>query len=145
MSQENVDIVRAVMAVYKNPEGVALLASGDLDFTLIDPEIEWDASRLADMIPDLAEVYWGHEGVRTYWQRWFEAWKDLEFEVEDVLEAGDEVVALIRNQRQWGRHTGICTELLPWAMVFTFRYGKLMRWRTFPNHEAALQAVGLAE
>ena len=145
MSQENVEIVRAAMAVYKHPEGIALLASGDLDFELFDPEIEWDASRLEDMIPDLAGVYWGHEGVRTYWRRWFEAWKDLEFEVQDVQEAGDEVVALIRNQRQWGRHTGIATELPPWAMVFTFRDGKLVRWRTFPNHESALQAVGLAE
>ena len=39
------------MAVYQHPEGVALLASGDLDLDLIDPEIEWDASRLTDLIP----------------------------------------------------------------------------------------------
>jgi ketosteroid isomerase-like protein len=140
MSQENVEIVRAAVALYQHPEGVALLASGDLDFELIDPEIEWDASQLADMIPDLAEVYWGHEGVRTYWRRWF----DLEFEVQDVREAGDEVV-VIRNQRQWGRHSGICTELSPWSMVFTFGGGRLVRGRTFPDHESALQAVGLRE
>ena len=145
MSQENVEFVRAAMAVYQHPEGIALLASGTLDFELIDPEIEWDASRLMDLIPDLAEVYRGHEGVRTYWRRWFEAWTDLEFEVQDVQGSGDEVVALIRNQRQWGRHTGICTEFPPWAMVFTFRDGKLTRWCVFPDHESALKAVGLAE
>jgi ketosteroid isomerase-like protein len=102
-----------------------------------------DASRLDEMIPDLAEVYRGHEGVRTYWRRWFEAWRDLEFEVEDVLDAGDEVVALIVNQRQWGRHTGIATDLPPYAQIFTLRDGKLVRWRTFPVQADALEAVGL--
>jgi hypothetical protein len=37
---------------------------------LADPDIEWDASRLETMIPDLAEVYRGHEGVRTYDEVW---------------------------------------------------------------------------
>ena len=144
MSQENVELVRAAVEAYQHPEVLALLASGELDFELFDPDIEWDASRLADLIPDLAGVYRGHEGVQTYWRRWFEAWKDLEFEIQDVRDAGDEVVVLIRNQRQWGRHSGICTELPPWAMVFTFREGKLVRWRTFPDHESALEAVSLA-
>jgi ketosteroid isomerase-like protein len=145
MSRENVQLVRAAVEAYQRPEMIALLASGELDFDLFDPEIEWDASQLEDMIPDLAGVYRGHEGVRTYWRRWFEAWRDLQFEVQDVRDAGDEVVALISNQRQWGRHTGICTELPPWAMVFTFRDGKLVRWRTFPDHESALEAVGLSD
>jgi ketosteroid isomerase-like protein len=145
MSQENVEIVRATMEAYRNPEVMALLASGELDLSLADPEIEWDASRLETMIPDLAEVYRGHEGVRTYWRRWFEAWRDLEFEIQDVLDAGDDVVVLIRNQRQWGRHSGISTELPPYAQVFTLREGKLVRWRTFPSQESALEAVGLRE
>lgn len=87
----------------------------------------------------------GHEGVRTYWRRWFAAWEDLEFEVEDVLDAGDDVVVLIQNQRQRGRHSGIWTELPPWAMVFTLRDGKLVRWRTYPEHQSALEAAGLGE
>ena len=145
MSQENVEIVRGVMEAYRNPELMALLASGDLDLGWVDPEIEWDASRLDEMIPDLAEVYWGHEGVRTYWRRWFEAWRDLEFEIQDVRDAGDDVMVLIRNQRQWGRHTGISTGLPPYAQVFTLRDGKLVRWRTFPDQESAFKAVGLSE
>src|SRR6476661_5745446 len=139
MSEENVEIVRAAIAVYQHPEGIELLARGDLNFDLIDPDVEWDASRIGDLVPDMADVYCGHEGVRTYWRRWFEAWKDLEFDVRDIRDAGDSVVALIENQRQWGRHTGIVTELPPWAMVFTFRDGKLVRWRVFPDHASALE------
>ncbi len=145
MSQENVELIRAVLEAYQQPEVIALVANGELDLATVDPEVEWDASRLGDMIPDLAEVYWGHEGVRTYWRRWFDAWRDLKFEVEDVLDAGDEVVVLIRNQRQWGRHSGICTELPPYAQGFTVREGKLVRWRTFADQESALKAAGLAE
>ena len=55
----------------------------------------------------------------------------------------DEVVVLIRDQRQWGRSTGIPTELPPYAQVFTLRDGSLVRWRTFPDQESALEAVGL--
>ena|SRR6516165_11823425 len=145
MSQENVKTVRAVMEAYQQPEMMAALVDGELDLELADPQIEWDASRLTEMLPDLAEIYRGHEGVRTYWRRWFGAWKDLQFEIEDVLDAGEDVVVLIRNQRQWGRHTGICTELPPYAQVFTMRDGKIVRWRTFPDQMSALKAVGLEE
>jgi ketosteroid isomerase-like protein len=143
VSQENVEIVRALMEAYQQPEMMAALVDGELDLELADPQIEWDASRLTEMLPDLAEIYRGHDGVRTYWRRWFDAWKDLQFEIEDVLDAGDDVVVLIGNQRQWGRHTGICTELPPYAQVFTMRDGKLLRWRTFPDQMSALKAVGL--
>ena len=81
--------------------------------------------------------------MRTYWRRWFDAWKDLQFEVQAVLDAGEHVVVLIRNQHQWGRHSGIRTDFPPWAMVFTMRDGKLVRWRAFPDHRSALKAAGL--
>lgn len=114
-------------------------------FELYDPEIEFDASRLIAMVPDIAGVYRGHEGVRTYWRRWLSAWKDLEFEVQDVQAAGDDVVALIRNQRQWGRHSGIATEMRPYAIVFTIRDGKIVRWCSYPDQDEALEAVGLGK
>jgi ketosteroid isomerase-like protein len=145
MSQENVEFVRAIVGIYEQPQGIARLASGDLDLSVADPDIEWDASAIAEVIPDLAGVYHGHEGVRTYWQRWMGAWQDLKFEVQDVRDAGDDVVVLFGNQHQVGRHTGIVTEIPPYGMVFTVRAGKLVRCLTFPSHESALRAVGLEE
>src|SRR6476619_5050387 len=145
MSQENLEIVRAATEAVKNPDGGARLSRGDFDFTFIDPEIEWDATGARDLIPDLAEVYWGREGVRTYWRRWLEAWRYIEFDIQDIRDAGDEIVVLICNQRQWGRHTGIASDLPPFALVYAFRDGKVVRFRVFPDHESALKAVGLAE
>ena len=54
-------MIRAVLEAYQDPGVIALLANGELDLATVDPDVEWDASRLRDTIPDLAEVYWGHE------------------------------------------------------------------------------------
>ena len=139
MSQENVEIVRRLLDMFAKRDHEAV-------FAFYDPEIEWDATEMRDAgIDDLAGVYRGHEGVRTYWRRWLQAWSDLEFEVQDVLDAGDEVVALIRNQRQWGRRSGIATEMPPYGLVFTIRGGKVVRWRNYADQQSALEAAGLQE
>jgi ketosteroid isomerase-like protein len=139
MSEQNVELVRRLLEMFARREHEAV-------FAFYDPDIEWDATYIRSRgFDDLAGVYHGHEGVRTYWRRWLQAWKDLEFEVEDVLDAGDEVVALIRNQRQWGRHSGIPVEMPPYGLVFTIRAGKVVRWRNFSDQESALEAAGLRE
>lgn len=84
--------------------------------------------------------------MRAYWRRWLSAWRDLEFEIQDVSAGkGDDVVALIRNQRQWGRHSGIATETGPYGLVFTVRGGKVVRWRAYPDHQSALEAAGIRQ
>ena len=138
MSQKNVELVRDLLEAFQRRDH-------ERAFDFYDPDIEWDATRVAELIPDLAGVYHGHEGVRTYWREWLSAWKDLQFEVEDLRDGGEEVVALIRNQRQWGRHSGIATDIPSYGIVFTIRDGVVVRWRTYPDHESALEAAGLSE
>ena len=138
MSQENVEIVRALLEDFAHRQH-------ERAFELYDPEIEWDASRMVVGLPDAAGVYHGHEGVRAYWRNWLSAWSDLDFEIQDVVDAGDAVVALSRNQRQWGRHSGIVTEVQPYGLVFTIRDGKVVRWRAYPDQDSALEAAGLRE
>jgi ketosteroid isomerase-like protein len=141
MSEENVELVRRLLDMFAKRDHEAV-------FEFYDPDIEWDARRALGGGPfasGLAGVYHGHEGVRTYWRRWLEAWEDLQFEVQDVLDGGDEVVALIRKQRQWGRHSGIATEMPPYGLVFTVRDGKVVRWRSYPDQQSALEAAGLSE
>ena len=57
----------------------------------------------------------------TYWRNWLSAWSDLQFEIQDVVDAGDDVVLLIRNQRQWGRqqrHRGRAALPTGWCSRF---------------------------
>ena len=142
MSQENVDLVRRLLEMFARREHEAV-------FEFYDADIEWDATNPGEGatsgLSDLGGIYHGHDGVRAYWRRWLQAWKDLEFEVHDVLDAGDDVVALIRNQRQWGRHSGIATDMPPYGLVFTIRNGKVVRWRNFSDERSALEAAGLRE
>lgn len=134
MSEENVKIVRDLLEAFARRDH-------ERAFDFYDPDIEWDASQ-QDVVLDARSVYRGHEGVRAYWRRWLSAWTDLQFEIEDVVDRGDEVVALIRNQRQWGRHSGIETEVPPYGIVFSFRDGKVVRWSAYASQAAALEAAG---
>jgi ketosteroid isomerase-like protein len=136
MSQENVEIVRMLAEGFQRRQH-------ELAFEFYDPDVEWDSSRIEGVLPDTAGVFHGHEGVRTYWRNWLSAWSDLHFEIQDLRDAGNDVVLLVRNQRQWGRHSGLETEMPAYGMVFTFRDGKVIRWRAFPDHRSALEAAGL--
>ena len=136
-------LVRRLLEMFAKREHEAV-------FEFYDPEIEWIASASpfaegAGGLDDLVGEYHGYDGVRTYWRRWLQAWSDLEFEVEDIIDAGDEVVALIRDQRQWGRHSGITVEIPPYGLVFTIRDGKVVRWRSFNDQKSALKAAGLEQ
>lgn len=143
MSEENVELVRRLLDMFARRDHEAV-------FDFYHPEIEWIAAGVSPTGPgevpgvdDLEGIYHGHDGVRTYWRRWLQAWGDLDFELQDVVDGGDEVVALIRNQRQWGRHSGIPVEMPPYGLVFTVREGKVVRWRSFPDQESALEAAGV--
>ena len=138
MSAENVRLVREVTEAWQRREQ-------EETFAFVHQEVEWDATRVAEAIPDAADLYFGHDGVRAYWRRWLSAWSDLQFEIEDVVDAGDEVVLLIGNQTQWGRQSGIAIELPPYGAVFTVQGGMITRVRWYLNQAEALAAAGLSE
>ena len=96
-------------------------------FAFYDPDIEWDATGAREANPDLADVYRGHEGVRTYWRRWLQAWEDLEFEVQDVLDAGDGGGrgADPRSTPYGGGAAASPADIPPYGLVFTIRNGKV--------------------
>jgi ketosteroid isomerase-like protein len=137
MSQENVKLVRTWFEAFqrRDREGVERV------FDFFDAEIEWDASRF-NIVPDLTGVYRGHEAIRAFWRRWLSSWQDLHFEIEDMRDADDQVVVLIRNQRQWGRYSGIATESPPYGWVYTFRGNKVVRVGLYSDQESALEAAG---
>jgi ketosteroid isomerase-like protein len=128
MSEEGVQLVRDLLEAFQHRDH-------ERAFDFYDRDIEWDASNQSVLPPDIATVYRGHDGVRAYWRGWLSAWSDIEFEVQDVVDCGGEIVALIRNQRQWGRHSGVETEVPAYGLVFTVRAGKVVRWCAYPDQE----------
>jgi ketosteroid isomerase-like protein len=108
----------------------------DAALVLIDPEIECDATRLD--LPDLSGVYRGYEEVFGWWWRWFEAWEEVQYEIEELVESGDDVVLGTRVHCT-GRD-GIEVDLY-FVNVMTIREGRLVRNRLYRAMSDALAAV----
>jgi uncharacterized protein len=133
MSQENVERLRAALEAYNREGPEAIIA-------LLDPDVEWIADR-----SDMGRVaYRGRDGVRKSFAELYEGFDKLGFEVDRLIEAGDQVVALgLMTAR--GRTTGVEAQI-PLAVVFTAgQDGQLIRYESFRSKQEALEAVGLAE
>src|SRR5689334_24755258 len=50
----------------------------------------------------------GLEGLRAAWLDWLEPWESYRVEVEDVIDAGDDAVVLVRD---FGRRAGVTAEV----------------------------------
>ena len=134
MSQENVELVQRLYEAFETRDNV-------WPFEIYDPEIEWYAGA-ADGV-GFEQVYRGHDGVRAFWRHWLESWESIEFRLDDLIDAGDEVVALIW-QRNRGRGSGAVVEY-EWAQVWTLRDGLITRQRIFLRQQDALRALGLSD
>jgi hypothetical protein len=132
MSQQNVEIVRRVSDAF---------ASGDSNtvFALVAPEIEWDFSHADTWLEE--QVYRGYDGIAKFFGKWLREWDDYRFEVEDIIDAGDRVVAIVRDEGR-GKSSGIKLERRH-AEVWTVHDGKVMRIEPYDDKAKALAAVGL--
>jgi ketosteroid isomerase-like protein len=134
VSRENVEIVRRVCQAF---------AEGDLDtvYDLVAPDVEWDFSH-ADTWPE-EQIYRGYDSIAEFFDKWVDGWEDYRFEVEDIIDAGDKAVAIVRDEGR-GKSSGIRLERRH-AEVWTFREGKVVRIEPFDDRAEALEAVGLRE
>jgi ketosteroid isomerase-like protein len=87
------------------------------------------------------QTYEGIEGARQFMADWLEAWEDWQLEVEQLLDAGDHVVALVR-QRGRSKATGLPVDMR-FAQVWTFQDGRQTRMRMYASRDQALEAAGL--
>ena len=133
MSQENVEIVRRR---YEH-----LAATGDYPAEAHAPDFVWDMSKFRGW-PE-QQVYEGVEEARGFLRNWIATWDDWELEVEALHDAGDKVVALVR-QRGRSKTSGLSVDMA-YGQVFTIRDGKFTRMEMYADPAEALQAVGLSE
>ena len=132
MSQENVEIVRAVFQRWSRGDFQA-------GVDLFDPHV---MLVLRPGFPD-AGAYVGAEGVAAYMRGFLEPWTHLTMEAEELLDAGDTVVVTVR-QRGAGDVSGVSTEL-HYFQLWTFRGGKLIRLESIRERGEALEAAGLRD
>ena len=88
----------------------------------------------------MAGIYRGRDEVRAFYRRWSSAFSDWTYDIERMIEAGDEVIVIVHELA--GARSGV--ELgMRRANVWTFEDGKVVLLRSFSSPEAALQAAGL--
>jgi uncharacterized protein len=130
MSKENVEVVRRGYA--------ELSRTGEFSWELVDPEVEVHDLPLT---PD-SGAYYGHAGLREAMRNVELAFEDVRFEAEDFLDAGDDVVVLVRMIGR-GKGSGVEVDARI-AHVWTLREGKGVRVRVL-DRDDALEAAGLSE
>jgi len=133
MSQENVEIVRQYFPAYDR-SGL----DGLTEFW--HPDINW---RAAEGALDDVGLMEGPDALRDYLRQWEETFENGRMEAEELIDAGDQVVALVRGI---GRMKDSDAEIdLRYAIVFTIRDGKIATGREYFTREEAFKAAGLSE
>jgi ketosteroid isomerase-like protein len=131
MSQENVEIVRAVFDAWN---------AGDMDAIreLYDPYM---VVRYAPGWPEGSEPTMGRDAVIRQWEQQREAFDADTLQPLEFIDAGDRVVVR-QSWRAAGRGPDLNIEV---SSVSTLRNGKTILLEFFWDHADALEAVGLEE
>jgi ketosteroid isomerase-like protein len=135
VSGENVEIVRRIYEAAGRGDSATVLA-------LYDPDVELDNTRLR--VPGQIGVARGHEGLRTFFRAWHEAWENIEYDYEELIDAGDDQVIAVVTRRGRGRASGADVAIHV-ALLWTIRHGRVVRLVWFQTREEALRAAGLEE
>ena len=132
MSQQNVEVVRRFFEAFDPDVDRAIeFWHPDLDYRAVEGAL------------DDVGVFYGHEALRHYWEQWDETFDEFRAEAEQLIDAGDQVVAALRIS---GRMKGSQAVVdMPLWMNFTVRDGKITRGREYLTREEALEAAGLSE
>ena len=135
MSQENVEEFKRATDVLNRRDIESFLE-------MLDPEVEWHPSLVA-LLEGEATVYRGREEVRALLQDVYEAFADFRFELSEIRDLGDRILA-VGEMRGRGTESGAEIES-PWAFLIQFRNGKATHVRVYLSHAEALEAAGLSE
>jgi ketosteroid isomerase-like protein len=131
MSEENVEVIRKMYDGFARagPEGM-------LEF--MDPEVD---HRAIEGAPDDIGVFSGYDAMRRYYGQWVAMFDDLRAGVEELIDAGDQVVAMLHvTARMKDSEAPIDMRL---GVVWTLRDGKAVSGREYARRQEALEAAGL--
>jgi len=112
----------------------------DVILTGLDPRTEYRPA--PDLIaPDQDEVFTGHDGYLAMWRNWLDAFEDLRFDPEEVLDLGDTFL-VTAQQSAHVPGSGVAVGK-PVFQLFKLRRGLVVWQRDFSERSKALEAAGL--
>ncbi len=134
MSQENVEIVRRSVVLWSQGDVV-----GALEVATDDVVMDWSNS-----IGPAKGVYRGKEAVRRFWIAFVDAFDEMRWDLEEVIEVDGSRVIAVNHFRARGRGSGIDVNALG-AQLWTISEGKARSIKLYQSKSAALKAAGLSE
>jgi len=136
MSEENVELVRRT---YEAAYEAGSQTDYDAVVSYFHPEIEFHAYPRSPGVG----VYHGKQALQEYLENAWERYERGRIEVEELLDAGDQVVAVITLHAVPKRGQNEITVQI--VEVFTIRDGLLAERRSYSTRDEALEAAGLSE
>jgi ketosteroid isomerase-like protein len=134
MSQENLDLLRSVLAAWEG---------GDYSST------EWAHPEIEYVVADGPEPGSGTGliGLAQAWGAWVSAWEDLRIEVDEYRELDDERVLVLARKHGRGKHSGLEIDEMhaKGATVCHVRGGKVTKMVLYYDRECAFADLGLSE
>jgi hypothetical protein len=113
----------------------------DLILTVNDPET-YEYHPSVDLLPpDLERVFYGHDGYLQLWRYWLDAFEDIRWDPEEILDFGEKLL-VTTQQRGRGSGSGVAVSKSVFQL-FTFRRGLVIRQEDFLDRSKALEAAGL--
>jgi ketosteroid isomerase-like protein len=134
MSQENVELGLRTLDAFKRRDVDALVA-------LLSPDVVWEEN---PELPGLREVYRGRAEVREWMVAVLEVFENLQVEVAEITELGDDRVFAETVLTARGKGSGVPVELRFWTVLW-FAESKITRRQVFWTRDQALEATRLAE
>jgi ketosteroid isomerase-like protein len=130
MAPTNIELTLQAYEVFNRRDLDALLA-------LFDEEIEIESRIVA-----MEGAFRGHEGARSWYDAFLEAFPDYTVEPGELRELGDDMT--ICHVRGVGHGAGSGMPMIdPFWHVARWRDGKMVWWRNCATEADALEAAGL--
>jgi ketosteroid isomerase-like protein len=133
MAQDNVELVRRIIELF-NRKDIARV----LDAVADDFELDWSNS-----IGPLKGVYKGREGALELWESFLDAWDEIRWDPQEIIEVDDARVIVVNHVRMRGGGSGVDVEATA-AQLWTITDGKGRSVKLYQSKAEALAAAQLA-
>jgi ketosteroid isomerase-like protein len=132
VSERNVEIVRVAIELWNRGDVDAVVDAAAPD-TVMHPFPEWPGD----------QVYRGRDGWRRLIDEWLENFDEIRWDIERLIDAGDQVVALVHHRCRI-KGTGVPIAQPLGAVFADFRQdGKVGTAHFFLSWPEALETAGL--
>jgi ketosteroid isomerase-like protein len=136
--------LRRLIVAYSIQRGYAALNRRDYEVVLMRSDLEVEYRPSAELMPpDLEPIFYGHDGYRKLWRRWFDAFEDMRFDPEEILVFGDRLLVVAR---QGGHGSGSGVPMSQQVFqLFNISQGLSISQEDFTDRDQALEAAGLSD